>query len=151
MYTVFFIIEITKRDEELINDLVCVWEQSVKASHHFLASEDIAEYRPFVIDGLKSVEVLSCVQVDDRIIGFAGVNKGHLEMLFLHPDYFGDGIGEVYMRKLIEDYQISSLDVNEQNERAKSFYEKFGFKTVSRKDVDDFGKPYPILTMKLVK
>ena len=40
---------------------------------------------------------------------------------------------------------------NEQNEQAVGFYLHMGFKVSGRSPVDDFGKPYPLLHMRLVR
>ena len=50
-----------------------------------------------------------------------------------------------------EDYETDKVDVNEQNEQAIGFYQHYGFKTISRSELDGTGKPYPILHMELVK
>ena len=46
---------------------------------------------------------------------------------------------------------VRSVDVNEQNPRARRFYEKHGFQIVSRRKTDDCGNPYPILRMELAE
>ena len=38
-----------------------------------------------------------------------------------------------------------TTNVNEQNEQAVGFYKKMGFKVTGRSEVDDLGKPYPLL------
>ena len=42
----------------------------------------------------------------------------------------------------------NKVDVNEQNPRAREFYEKIGFNIVNRSELDGQEKPYPILHMK---
>lgn len=49
----------------------------------------------------------------------------------------------------IENYNVNKLVVNEQNLNAKGFYEYMGFQTYKRTEVDEQGKPYPILYMRL--
>ena len=41
------------------------------------------------------------------------------------------------------------LDVNEQNEQALGFYLHMGLEVVGRSERDDFGKPYPLLHMRV--
>lgn len=48
-------------------------------------------------------------------------------------------------------YNINELAVNEQNLKAKGFYEYMGFKVYKRNELDDQGNPYPVLYMKLEK
>lgn len=40
---------------------------------------------------------------------------------------------------------IQLIDVNEQNQSAKAFYQVMGFEEYARSEVDDAGRPYPIL------
>ena len=59
---------------------------------------------------------------DDTPIGFAGIADDKLEMLFLSPDYFQQGIGYKMISTAIQDYQIKYVDVNKQNPKALKFY-----------------------------
>ena len=43
-----------------------------------------------------------------------------------------------------------TLDVNEQNPQAVGFYEHEGFVVAGRSPVDDAGRPFPLLHMRLV-
>ena len=42
-----------------------------------------------------------------------------------------------------------TVDVNEQNSVARSFYEACGFVVEGRSELDDQGRPYPLLHMRL--
>ncbi len=48
----------------------------------------------------------------------------------------------------IKNFDVNDLRVNEQNPRAKKFYEKNGFIVYDRSEIDEQGNPYPILFMK---
>lgn len=148
------IIEIAKeqRNAALIEQLTAVWERSVRATHAFLTEKGIEELRPVVPQAMQGVEHL--VIARDHAteaaepVGFMGVQGNFLEMLFLDPAVRGQGLG----RQLIEfgfvNYGVNELTVNEQNPGACAFYEHMGFHTVSRSDLDDAGRPYPLLTMR---
>nr|WP_289846876.1 GNAT family N-acetyltransferase [Maribacter dokdonensis] len=88
---------------------------------------------------------------EKEIIAFLGVDQSNLEMLFVHPDYRGQGIGALLLQYAIKDLKIYKVDVNEQNKQAVGFYEHYQFKTQSRSELDATGKPYPILHMQLEK
>ena len=49
----------------------------------------------------------------------------------------------------INNYSINEVTVNEQNLRARGFYEHMGFKVYKRTDCDEQGNPYPLLYMVL--
>ena len=48
----------------------------------------------------------------------------------------------------IEKFSINEVTVNEQNPQAIGFYEHMGFKVNKRTDLDEQGRPYPLLYMK---
>ena len=60
-------------------------------------------------------------------MGFQGVAEGNLEMLFIHPDHRGKGIGKALLKHAIQKLRITKVDVNEQNVQALGFYEHAGF------------------------
>ncbi|MGY0040997.1 GNAT family N-acetyltransferase [Pedobacter sp. NJ-S-72] len=78
-------------------------------------------------------------------MGFMGIESDKLEMLFIHPAAMGKGIGKNLLEHAIQAFKVSKVDVNEDNRQAVGFYEKMGFKTISRSALDGMGKPFPIL------
>jgi putative acetyltransferase len=130
-------------------EIVEVWEASVRATHHFLKEDDIIFFKPLILNTYLDAVELRCVRIDNRIIGFLGVADHHLEMLFIHPDYSGRGIGKRLLHFSIESLNVQKVDVNEQNDQAVDFYLHCGFQVVSRSELDATGKPYPILHLAL--
>ena len=61
------IIEIKDRNDQLLNILVNVWEDSVKATHTFLNEQEIEHIKEYVPMALKSVEHLMVVDNDEAI------------------------------------------------------------------------------------
>lgn len=130
--------------------LLHVWEQAVRATHHFLTPGDIAFFRHTILeqDLFSQVCITMALYTDGAIAGFAGTSGSQLEMLFVHPHHFRKGIGKRLLDHALSNEGINLVDVNEQNPGAVAFYEAMGFATVSRSPFDASGKPFPILHMK---
>ena len=128
--------------------IIEVWEASVRATHHFLTEADIQFYKPLILDQYLDAVDLYCTKTDDTITGFMGLSEGMVQMLFIHPDVRGMGIGKALLQIAIEK-GIKKVDVNEQNPQAVGFYQHMGFAVTGRSEVDGSGKPYPILSMEL--
>ncbi|UXP30812.1 GNAT family N-acetyltransferase [Reichenbachiella agarivorans] len=127
-----------------------VWEASVRATHDFLKEEDIAYFKPLILNEyLYAVELRGVRNEEGKIIAFVGAAEDNLEMLFVHPSVRGQGIGKILLQYAVAELGIIKVDVNEQNQQAIGFYEHEGFKTIGRSELDASGKPYPILHMQL--
>ena len=139
-----------ERNENLIQELLKVWENSVRATHKFLSNEEILEIKKYVPEALASISHL-IIDNDENgnPLGFSGIQENKLEMLFITSDYRGKGIGKKMLSYGIENYGVTNLAVNEDNPQAKGFYEHMGFKVYQRNELDDQGNPYPVLYMKL--
>ena len=143
------IFKVDERSEDLINSLVAVWEKSVRATHLFLSEDEILNIKEYVPQALNSVENLIVAEDNNKLVGFMGIEKESLEMLFIAPEEFGKGLGKELIELGIKSYSVKEVAVNEQNPKAKGFYEHIGFKVYKRTEVDEQGNPYPLLYMKL--
>jgi putative acetyltransferase len=133
--------------------LLDVWESSVRATHHFLKKNDIEILKKIIQekDVFSHLNLTCARDMDNNILGIMGVSQDNLEMLFIDSLFIGKGIGKFLLRHAITNLNITKVDVNEQNEQALKFYEHFGFKVISRSELDETGKPYPILHMQIQK
>ena len=141
--------QVDERTSELVEQLVGVWERSVRATHTFLSEEEIAEIKLFVPQALAGVKTLVVAEKNDMPVGFMGAQDGRLDMLFLDPGVRGLGLGRQLLEHGIERLGVTELTVNEQNPQAVGFYEHMGFATYRRTELDEEGRPYPLLYMRL--
>ncbi|MBO3697686.1 GNAT family N-acetyltransferase [Roseivirga sp. E12] len=143
----FAILQVKKEEYP---EIVEVWEASVRATHDFLRAEDIQYFKPLILNTYLDAVDLRCIKDSKgKILGFLGVVDQSIEMLFLHPDAIGKGIGRQLLNYAIETFGANKVDVNEQNPEAVKFYQHCGFRVVSRSPLDPLGKPYPILHLSL--
>lgn len=146
------IFEVKDRTTTLINKLLEVWEDSVKATYLFLSNEEIENIKKYVPQALKGVSHLIIIENENNVpIAFMGIEDTKLEMLFIKNSERGKGLGKQLLNYGIKNYKINELVVNEQNHKAKGFYEHMGFKTYKRSELDEQGNAYPILYMRLEK
>jgi putative acetyltransferase len=87
---------------------------------------------------------------EDRAVGFMGLTGSNIDALFVDPELHGRGIG----RALVEHARSVAgdeltVDVNEQNESGAGFYERLGFRRIGRSELDEQGRPYPLLHLRL--
>ena len=144
------ITEVTDRPPQLMDQLLKVWECSVRATHLFLSAGEVAEIKPYVPLALQEVPHLMVAwRGDGTPAGFMGIDGQKLEMLFLAPEERGKGLGKKLVRYGMEHFGIREVTVNEQNPQARGFYEHMGFHVCQRWELDEQGRPYPILKMQL--
>lgn len=143
------IMETTERNSALIQNLLEIWESSVKATHLFLSGDEINAIKPYVPQALTDVPALIVAENENgNPVGFMGIADQRLEMLFVSAQERGKGIGKRLLAYGMEQYSIKELAVNEQNPLAKGFYEHMGFEVYKRTALDEQGNPYPLLYMK---
>lgn len=142
------IVEAEKRTEQLMEQLLEIWEASVRATHRFLSEEEIENIRKYVPRALeKTARLFVAEDGAGRPVGFMGIEGQSLEMLFLAPEARGKGLGKQLVRYGINSFGVRNVTVNEQNPQAVGFYEHMGFRLVRRTDHDEQGNPYPLLYM----
>ena len=142
------VLEVQDRTPELIEKLLRVWEDSVRATHIFLSDGEIINIREYVPQALTGIAHLIIAEDDaGEPVAFMGIQEGSLEMLFIENAQRGKGLGRKLLEYGIEKHAVERLAVNEQNPQAKGFYEHMGFAVYKRTDLDEQGNPYPLLYM----
>ena len=77
------------------DELLTVWEASVRSTHHFLAEKDIQFYKPLIREQyFLAVELYIIRNEKEEIAAFMGLSDELIEMLFVRPDQQGKGYGK---------------------------------------------------------
>ena len=132
-----------------------VWHSAVVTTHDFLSPADIDFLSPFVRIELERVVREQSLHIlrdtNGDTYAFLCVEAHKIEMLFVHPEQRGNGAGRHLMTFAIDTLGAKAVDVNEHNGLAHGFYLHMGFILENRSELDPFGKPFPILHLKLAK
>ena len=84
------ITEVKDRTASLTEQLLKLWESSVKATHLFLSEDEIENIKKYVPQALKEVPDLIIIENENQIpVGFMGIAEQHLEMLFISNEERG--------------------------------------------------------------
>lgn len=76
------------------------------------------------------------VEEDGRVVGFAGMNGGHLDMLYVHRDEQGKGIATALCNELERGQERITTFASV---TAKGFFEKRGYSAIKRQTVERRG------------
>lgn len=127
--------------------LLRIWRSAVDATHDFLDPRDRAEIEERLpIAHFPQVRI-SVAELGDAPVGFAGTSGTGLEMLFVDAAHRGRGVGRALLTHAVAELGVTSVAVNEQNAQAVGFYLRHGFAITGRSELDDEGRPYPLLRM----
>ncbi len=129
-------------------EILSVWEASVRATHHFLSEKDIAFYKSLVLKyALPSMKAFG-IRVQNKLAGYMAVSDYKVEMLFIAPEFIGQGLGKKLLSFALNELHIPLVDVNEENPNALGFYLHMGYQIISRDEKDGNGRPHPILHLR---
>lgn len=141
---------ITQPTPKDYDELLALWEASVRSTHHFLTEENILFYKSLIREEyFPTIDLYIIRNREGKITAFMGLSDELIEMLFVHPDEQGKGYGKRLMKYAIHNKHIYKVDVNEQNEQALQFYLYLGFEVASRDATDSTGNPFPILHLQI--
>ncbi|PNO79188.1 acetyltransferase [Citrobacter koseri] len=141
------VISIRRSRQDEGEKLIAIWCRSVDATHHFLSASYRSELKELVRSFLPEAPLWVAVTEQDEPIAFMLLTGQHMDALFVDPDVRGCGVGKLLVEHAITLAPELTTNVNEQNEQAVGFYKKMGFKVTGRSEVDDLGRPYPLLNL----
>lgn len=80
------IYEVQVRTSQLLESLLNIWKDSVRATHLFLSDAEVNQIKKYVPQALRGVEHLIIAENEsNKVIAFMGTENSRLEMLFLSP------------------------------------------------------------------
>lgn len=138
--------KVTAKKKLVAEDLILIWEDSIRKTHSFLKEENIAKLRPLVKLAIKNMQTLLIAkEKDNHIMGFIAIENKKIEMLFVKPEFAEKGVEKALLLFAVKNYDAMWVDINEQNKKALAFYESMGFVVFCCSKTEN---AFPILHMK---
>lgn len=139
---------IRKYEEKDLDQLIEAWYESSLVSTPFLTADFLENERGQIRDLWLPMAETWVYEAENRVQGFIALIGNEVGGLFVAPWAQKKGIGRALM-----DYAFSIrtelvLDVFEQNDLARRFYDRYGFKQISRHIHDQTQLPQLRLQLK---
>lgn len=130
---------------------VTIWREAVDATHHFVTPADRIAIDKQVREFLPNTPLWLAVDHADQAVGFMELSKSYMGALFIAPAFRGIGVGRLLVAHALSLEPAITTDVNEQNGQAEGFYRRLGFLATGRSQTDDYGRPYPLIRLRLTR
>ena len=117
---------IRKFEKKDINAVMEIWKNENIRTHNFIAKEYWKDNYEYVKDILPKTDIYVYI-LDEKIVGFVGVNNNYIEGIFVDINNQHSGIGTSLLYKIKENKDNLILSVYKKNENAIRFYEKNNF------------------------
>lgn len=126
-----------------IERIMQIWLDTNISVHKYITQEYWTSNEKYVKEAIQEAEVY--VYEDNKEIkGFIGINKGHIEGIFVEEKYRNQGIGKELMAYCKNKYNKLTLEVYKKNTKAINFYEREQFKLI-KEDIEAANNEVEIL------
>jgi len=118
---------IRKYAEKDLDDVLDAWESTSLLAHPFLSKEFMDQERqniPTVYMPIAETWVAEC---GGKVVGFIALIGNEVGAIFVQPAFHGKGIGLALMNKAQLLRGDLELEVFEENEIGRRFYDRYGF------------------------
>ena len=112
--------------------VVDVWYRASLIAHSFLGEEFLSSERDEIRERWLPIAETAVAESDGAVVGFVALLGNEVGGIFVDPTHQGRGIGRSLMDHARRSRPFLELDVFEDNERARRFYERYGFEPVGR-------------------
>ena len=126
-----------------IDRIMQIWLDTNISVHKYIPQEYWTSNAKYVKEAIQEAEVY--VYEDNKEIkGFIGINKGHIEGIFVEEKYRNQGIGKELIAYCKNKYNKLTLEVYKKNTKAIKFYEREQFKPI-KEDIEAANNEVEIL------
>ncbi len=112
-----------------------IWLSTNIKAHDFI-SRDYWEGNFDMVKGMLPGAELYVCELDDKIGGFIGIDRGYIAGIFVSNDMQSKGMGKQLLERAKELYPELSLTVYQKNRKAVNFYHREQFQ-IKQKQIDE--------------
>ena len=123
---------IRKYEKNDLERIMEIWLSSNIEAHSFIRCEYWRDCFDNAAEAISQAEVYTSLS-EGKIVGFIGLNGGHIEGIFVDSEHRSKGVGKSLIDFVKTLYPKLSLCVYEKNVRAADFYRREGFLPVRKK------------------
>ncbi|KRL47187.1 hypothetical protein FD01_GL000356 [Lacticaseibacillus manihotivorans DSM 13343 = JCM 12514] len=129
---------LTEVSAQQLDDIMAIWLASNLEAHSFVPARYWQENFAMVKQLMPQAE-LTVAQVEGKIVGFAGMQDNYLAGIFIDSTYRDRGLGTQLLTQLQSRHPVITLNVFDQNRRAKQFYQRHGFHLTQKQFDEELG------------
>lgn len=122
-------------EEKDVDTVAKIWLETNIKTHDFIASNYWKEHYEIIKDMFLQAEVY-VYEIEKEIMGFIGLDKEHIEGIFVLDQYQKRGIGKALLNHVKAKKEHLSLNVYQKNLNAILFYLREDF-CIQYEDVDE--------------
>jgi GNAT superfamily N-acetyltransferase len=124
-----------------------IWRGASEAGHPFLDAGTLDADAVVVRDTYMPAAEITVAERDGTVIGFIALLGDLIGGLFVDPDAHRSGAGRALITDAIRRRGRLEVEVYAANPGARAFYAACGFVETGRRDIDDHGRPLPLIRM----
>ncbi|MCM1114692.1 MAG: GNAT family N-acetyltransferase [Clostridium sp.] len=121
---------IRKFSQQDIDVVMTIWKSENFKAHNFISKEYWESNYDYVKEILPCSEVYVYI-IEEKIVGFIGVNNNNIEGVFVASDYQDKGVGTSLLTEIKRNRNHLMLRAYKKNIKAVTFYKNNDFKILS--------------------
>ena len=118
-----------------------LWYQASVQAHDFIPATFWREQQAAMRDSYLPASQSWVYEEDGQLLGFISWYQGSVAALFISPDHQAHGLGRQLLEHLKAQYDRLELTVYAENEQARRFYSRNGFKEGEQQLCEHSGHP----------
>ncbi len=118
---------IGKYEPHDLGELLSIWYDAAKLAHRFWTAEKLDQERRDISEKFLPMAETWVLEDEEQVVGFIALLDNEVGGIFVSPDRHGHGIGRALMDHARASRDHLELEVFEDNEIGRAFYDSYGF------------------------